>query len=252
MNTIRIIVSVDTLTGLKSTGGNYHLIATALKTDGSPLGDLNIPVSSSFTIPPSGLTFILNIPITDATYSIPDARFKVEIETDPAIHPASAYYAIYQNFPITNVASGGSLPDSDTLDRGVRVVVRNNRKARIINGQTTRIVPGTTPGNFRLEYAATKSSFNGANTVNAILMDGNMKDLTQGDFAAFLTAFKSAAGVNFPVGTKRFWVYCYYANPAYGTTLAQVRSNFWTVWGNPATFASNSYRTDHCMIEFEQ
>lgn len=115
MNTIKIVVTVTTLTGLKKTGSNYHLVVTPLKTDGSPLANSNIPVSNDFSIPETGLSFILNIPITDGNYSIPNARFEVKIESDPILYPDKQYFYMYQNFPINNSSTLPPVGDSGNM-----------------------------------------------------------------------------------------------------------------------------------------
>ena len=111
MNAIRIVVSVDTLTGLKKIGSNYHLLVTPLKTDGTPLNNLNVPTQSEFTIEPVGLNFILIIGITDGNYSIPDARFRIKIDADPILYPNSQFFTLYRNFAINNTS--GSSPITD-------------------------------------------------------------------------------------------------------------------------------------------
>ena len=106
MNTLRITVEVDTLSGLKKTSdGEYQIFVTPLKQDGTNLDNLNIPRKTVFGIPDSDIVdsrFILDVDITDGTYSIPDVNFKVEILTDTAIYPGRQYFTIYKQYSIQN------------------------------------------------------------------------------------------------------------------------------------------------------
>lgn len=249
MNTLRIIVPVTTLVGLQHfSNGTYPVDIYPLDTNGNALGNSNIPALTNLNAIPVGNVFTLDVPIVDGNYSIPNARFLVRFYSDSAVYPGVSTFPVYKDYPINNVLSSGTLPDSDTVERGVRITVRNNRKFKYINGETTgfEILAN---GNVKLNFVAKKRSFNNDNDVVAIVMDGNFVDMTVGDNAPFFNALKSSSGLTIPPKVKRQWIYCYYGNPKFGSTEQDFLNNFWEAFGNPATYGSNSYRTDHCMIQ---
>lgn len=71
MNKLRIRLTSSDFSGLKQSGGNYVFTVDLLNQQALPLNNVNVPNTTILEVAPVGDELTLDIPITDATYSIP-------------------------------------------------------------------------------------------------------------------------------------------------------------------------------------
>lgn len=191
-----------------------------LKADGSALGNSNVPNSTTLTVTPSGQNFVLNIPISPGSYSIPNVTIKV--------YNGSRSNCCFTQTSYTIVNNDGSNPVLNGIIDGKRITTQNGLSYAIINSQYT-ILSVLPNGNVKLTYTVASRPADNGTACLPVTMFSYMTDQFNGE----LDALKSVNGLSLPRGTH-LTLYTYWTDPALFTKLSEVEGNeLWTAWGNP-------------------
>lgn len=156
--------------------------------------------------------------------------------------PSSKTLTIVSPTPTPTISQSGS-PVTSGVSMGLNISVQAGKNFSTVGSQDAKfvILPS---GNVKLEMLASRPSLNGSQTCLPIVMGNYMSDLP----AAQLAALISSTGLAIPKGiTLTVWIY--YVNPTYGTTVANMAPNNWTILGNPSTYPSNFGGIERAIIE---
>jgi len=83
LNNLRINITIDSLTRLTAVSTNtYHLVARFFNSSGVAISNPNLPNPYVATVTTTTTNFVVNVPITDATYSIPGITLKLFANTN--------------------------------------------------------------------------------------------------------------------------------------------------------------------------